>query len=522
MTVPSPFMRALQNLRVKDKITAITLFAILVVTLLSSAVFVTIESRGAKRAIVQELKTMAGIIADNSTAALVFDDPRSAEETLAALESIPSIVWARIYTPDGRLFARYTAPGQARMPPAIASLGEQPKPGHLVGPGEPLAADAFNLVFERGAVELLGPIKLDGERVGTIAIRSNLDQIAAAVGTYVIIALLVTLLSLMIAYLLISRLQGMITRPIEHLHQTMEVVSEKQDYSVRARAHGSDELGSLIDGFNRMLAQIQVHEESLRSAHQQAEAANLAKSEFLASMSHELRTPLNAILGFSEVMMREMVGPLGAPQYREYANDIHDSGRHLLDVINDILDISKIEAGRVELVVDEIDPGILAEKALRLVKDRAEQVRISLHLETDPDLPVLYGDERLVKQAVLNLLANAVKFTHAGGDVELRLYLDPDGTLVFAVRDNGIGIDEPDFERALMPFGQVESALTRNHQGTGLGLPLAKSFVELHGGELELESAVGKGTTVRLRFPAERIESREKRPTDLVQDALSA
>ncbi len=314
----------------------------------------------------------------------------------------------------------------------------------------------------------------------------------------------------------------MITKPIEHLHQTMETVSEKQDYSVRARPHGSDELGSLINGFNRMLAQIQLHEESLRGARQQAEAANLAKSEFLASMSHELRTPLNAILGFSEVMMREMAGPLGAPQYREYSADINESGRHLLDVINDILDISKIEAGRVELVIDEIEPRRLAEKALRLVKDRAEQVHISLHLEAEPDLPVLYGDERLVKQAVLNLLANAVKFTQPGGDVELRLQQDPDGSLVFAVRDNGIGIDEPDFERVLTPFGQVESALTRNHQGTGLGLPLAKSFVELHGGELELSSTVGKGTTVRLRFPAERIESREVRPPDLVQDALSA
>ncbi len=516
------FMRALQNLRVKDKITAITLLAILVVTLLSSAVFVTIESRGVKRAIVQELKTMAGIIADNSTAALVFDDPDSAEETLAALEAIPSIVWARIYTPDGRLFAHYSTPGKAWTPPAAEGLGERLNPRHLSGSSEPIVDGAFDLLFESGAVELLGPIKLDGERVGTIAIRSNLDQIAAAVGTYVIIALLVTLLSLIIAYFLISRLQCMITRPIEHLHQTMETVSEKQDYSVRARPHGSDELGSLINGFNRMLAQIQLHEESLRSARQQAEAANLAKSEFLASMSHELRTPLNAILGFSEVMMREMAGPLGAPQYRGYSADINESGRHLLDVINDILDISKIEAGRVELVIDEIEPRTLAEKALRLVKDRAEQVHISLHLEAEPDLPVLHGDERLVKQAVLNLLANAVKFTQPGGDVELRLQQDPDGSLVFAVRDNGIGIDEPDFERVLTPFGQVESALTRNHQGTGLGLPLAKSFVELHGGELELSSTVGKGTTVRLRFPADRIESREVRPPDLVQDALSA
>jgi signal transduction histidine kinase len=513
-------MHHFQNLPVRHKITAITLMTILVVSLISSTVFVTIESRGARRAMVEELTTIAGIAADSSAAALVFDDPASAEETLAALRAEPNIVWARIYRTNGELFARYPTNDES-----LEAAGGTADAGHvgLVTAAVEVPTQsrmAEQLLYRDGGLELTTPIVLDGDTIGWMALRSSLAQIATAIGTYIFIALVVVLISLAVAYLLVSRLQAVITSPIEHLLETMEAVSARQDYGIRAKPRGADELGSLIDGFNRMLAEIQRHETGLRAARQQAEEANRAKSEFLANMSHELRTPLNAILGFSEVLMTEIMGPLGSQQYKEYASDINESGRHLLEVINDILDISKIEASRVELVEEEIAPDRLAEKALRLIRERAEQAEVALRLLAQPDLPLLVGDERLVKQAVLNLLSNAVKFTPAGGEVELCLRQEAGGTLAISVRDDGIGIAEADLARVLVPFGQVESTLSRNYQGTGLGLPLAKSFVELHGGELEIRSAPDEGTEVTLRFPKSRV--RACPPKAAIKGALSA
>ena len=495
-------MRLLQNLSVKHKITAITLATILVVSLLSSTVFVMIEGRSARLAIVGELNTIAGILADNSTAALAFDDPVSAEETLSALKAKTNVIWAAVFRRDGSLFASYPV-GRSAHALSYADVS-------TLQPG-PEVQNPHVVSFHDHGVELTVPILLDGEVVGAIIIQSNLDQIASALRTYVTIALTVTLISLVIAFSLISRMQGIISKPIKRLLETMESVSRKQDYSVRVPTNSNDELGSLTDSFNHMLAQIQQHEESLCAARQQAETANRAKSEFLATMSHELRTPLNAILGFSELMMREMAGPHGAPQYREYSADINESGRHLLDVINDILDISKIEAGQLELTEELIEPSDLAERALRLVADRAVEAGTEVHLIADPGLPLLLGDERLVKQALLNLLSNAVKFTPDGGSIVVRLRLNGEGALQMSVRDNGIGIAEVDYERVLTPFGQVENTLSRSYPGTGLGLPLAKSFTEMHDGELQLRSTLGQGTEITLQFPSRRVHYPEAR-----------
>jgi signal transduction histidine kinase len=332
----------------------------------------------------------------------------------------------------------------------------------------------------------------------------------------------VILVSLLVAFALISRLQRVISTPIEQLLKTMDTVSAKQDYTVRAKSDGRDELGSLIEGFNHMLAQIQRHDENLHGARHQAEAANRAKSDFLANMSHELRTPLNAILGFSEVLMNEMVGPLGQPRYREYAYDIHESGQHLLELINDILDLSKIEARRVELVDDLIDVRALAEKAAHMMADRAEHEGVGIRVLAAPDLPKLIADERLVKQALLNLISNAVKFTPRGGRVEVHLSLAADGTFCIRVRDTGIGIAQSDIARVLTPFCQVESAVSRNYQGTGLGLPLTKSFIEMHDGTFELKSRLGDGTDVTLRFPAKRVRPAPAGRPSEPKPALSA
>lgn len=255
-----------------------------------------------------------------------------------------------------------------------------------------------------------------------------------------------------------------------------------------------------IVGIHADITESKQREAELRRARDQSDAANRSKSEFLAVMSHELRTPLNAIIGFSEIMQRQMFGPIDSERYRDYVNSINTSGTHLLALINDILDLSKAEAGKMELSSDTIDVCALLEACLDVIRPQAEQSSIALRTEIDADLPLLQADERKLKQIVLNLLSNAVKFTPRGGQISMIARLDAD-SMVIAVADTGIGIAPDDIPRALATFGQISGPLSRNHAGTGLGLPLAKRLAEAHGGTLELQSTVGVGTTVTIRLP---------------------
>jgi len=244
--------------------------------------------------------------------------------------------------------------------------------------------------------------------------------------------------------------------------------------------------------------------DSLAAAKEQAEVANRAKSEFLANMSHELRTPLNAIIGFSEIMKDELSGPIGNPYYNEYVRDIYVSAKHLLDVINDILDVSKVEAGKIELQENAFDVATVIQSAIRLVIERATEADVAIEFDPKPDLPELMADQRRVKQMLLNLLSNAVKFTPPGGKVTVTTEIDGGG-LEICVRDTGIGVAPDKIPVVFTPFAQVDGSLKRKYEGTGLGLSLTRGLIELHGGAITMTSAPGEGTSVTLWFPGERL-----------------
>jgi signal transduction histidine kinase len=273
----------------------------------------------------------------------------------------------------------------------------------------------------------------------------------------------------------------------------------------------SSEPAELLAVLDRCFENSRLHEErrsayeALRVAKEAAEKANRTKSEFLANISHELRTPLNAIIGFSEVMMQGILGPVGNDSYLGYLKDIHDSGIDLLNIINDILDLSKAEAGKLELSEQTVDVATVLDAVGRLMAPKIDSAGLTLALDVPADLGPLFCDRLKLKQILLNILSNAVKFTPFGGRVEISATCDPGVGFVIVIRDSGIGIAKDDIPRVLLPFEQVESALSRSRNGTGLGLPLTAAMMHLHGGALEIDSEIDRGTTVTIRFPPERI-----------------
>ncbi len=307
-------------------------------------------------------------------------------------------------------------------------------------------------------------------------------------------------------------IEGMDARAADaFLRRRLQLFGAERD-SVRQEVRGD---GRVIEIYHRRTAdggavatyedvtERSAAERTLRLAKEEAETANRAKSEFLANMSHELRTPLNAIIGFSELMSHQAFGPLHA-RYRDYAGDILASGRHLLSLISDILDLSKIEAGRRELHEERVELDELVGDTLSLISERGEFNRARIKLETEGAAPVFWADRRALVQILLNLVSNALKFSDAETDVTIRARTAPDGCPQLCVADRGIGIGGAEVEKILQPFTQLESAHARRYQGTGLGLTIARSLAELHGGGLAIESAPGAGTTITLTLPAGR------------------
>ena len=299
-------------------------------------------------------------------------------------------------------------------------------------------------------------------------------------------------------HFLVRVLEGLPVQPISALNIAAEIAIVAAPIIFYARDVISQLTTSrtIMDGMSRRL----------KVSVEQAQEANRAKSAFLANMSHELRTPLNAIMGFSEVMKDQHLGPLDNPRYLAYAGDIHASGKYLLGIINDILDLSKIEAGKMSLDSAEEFPLALAVNgSLSICGNLGEKFGVHIENRLPPQEVRLLAVERMIRQILINLVGNAIKFTPAGGRVIIGGGAAADGGYALTVQDSGIGMSEEDIHKALTPFGQVENKMTATHTGTGLGLPLAKAMLELHDGRLEIHSVPGRGTSIVLKFPAGRV-----------------
>ncbi len=272
----------------------------------------------------------------------------------------------------------------------------------------------------------------------------------------------------------------------------------------RFYANAVETLGARAEK-DALIAELEQQKAKSDESRRRAEEANLAKSRFLATMSHELRTPLNAILGFSEVMKNEVFGEHGVPLYKEYANDIHSSGEHLLNVINEILDLSRVEAGRYELQEEVVDFAGVVDDCVHMLEMRAHNRSLTVKATFESGLPRIWADERALRQVALNVLSNAIKFTPAGGEVQVKVGWTASGGQYLTVRDTGPGIPEDEIPIIMTSFGRGTSAIKQAQEGTGLGLPIVKSLVDLHGGTFTLKSKVREGTEVTITIPPERV-----------------
>src|SRR5437660_838533 len=509
----------LQNLSIKRKLTLITMLTSSIALVLSSVSFLIYDLVSFRHLLSQDLMTQAQIIGYNSAGAMEFKDEPAATATLSAFTAKEDIVTAALYKPDGKIFARYSR-GKAAVPAFL--------PAHLQVKG---------YRFEGGFLEVFQEVTLNGEHVGTLFLQSDMRQWSLRAKRYANILIIFVLVSGLFALFVSSKLQGLISKPILHLEDTMRMVSSNKNYAVRAVKTYSDEIGRLIDGFNTMLSEIQQRDTALQStngelktrtqeleeevlqrkqaqeelfkAKHAAKEANSAKSTFLENMSHELRTPLNAIIGYSE-MLEEETRDTGKIENVQNLKKIQAAGKHLLALINDVLDLSKIEAGKMGLHLESFDVSQVIEEMVTTLQPAAAKNANSVNVRVSAGVGTMKADITKVRQILFNLLSNACKFTdHGTISVAVDQIKTGDNECIqFRVSDTGIGISAQQKQNLFQEFAQADSSIARKYGGTGLGLAITYRFVQLMKGRIRVQSEPGRGATFTVDLPAQvRIEA---------------
>jgi len=504
----------LQNLSIKGKLMLITMLTSSAALVLSSASFLIYDLISFRHLLTLDLMTQAQIIGYNSAAAMAFRDEAAATATLSALTAKEDIVAAVLYSPDGTIFAHYFPNGSAH-------------PSTLPG-----RSQENGYRFEGGYLEVFRDVTLNGEHVGTLFLQSDQRQWSVRARRYSAIVGIFVLVSGLFALLVSSQLQRLISRPILHLENAMRMVSTNKNYEVRATRFYSDEIGRLIDGFNTMLSEIQhrdtalqrandelktrtrelegeiIHrkqtQEELLKAKHAAEDASRAKSAFLANMSHELRTPLNAIIGYSE-MLEEETRDSGKLENQQDLRKIQSAGKHLLSLINDVLDLSKIEAGKMGLHLETFDVSLMVEEMVTTLQPAIAKNANNVQVRMADDIGMMRADATKVRQILFNLMSNACKFTDHGTislDVN-QSAMEGQEWIRFRVKDTGIGISAKQQEKLFQEFSQADATISRKYGGTGLGLAISHRFVQMMKGRIGVESQAGQGSTFTVYLPAQ-------------------